>query len=66
MARHPDIFHTQDTGWTAIVAFLCSIVIVTVITFLVSAATYMTIEKPMMDWAKRLTRGPDRAAHAVS
>jgi peptidoglycan/LPS O-acetylase OafA/YrhL len=66
MARHPDIFHTQDTGWTAIMAFLCSIVIVTGITFLVSAATYMTIEKPMMDWAKRLTRGPDRAAHAVS
>jgi peptidoglycan/LPS O-acetylase OafA/YrhL len=66
MTDHPGIFHIHDTGWTAIVAFLCSIVIVTALTYLVSAATYTVVEKPMMDWAKRLTRGPDRAARAVS
>ncbi|HEY4274122.1 MAG TPA: acyltransferase [Rhizomicrobium sp.] len=66
MTDHPETFHIRDTGWTAIIAFLISIVIVTAITLLVSAVTYTLIEKPMMNWAKRLTRGPDRAAHAVS
>jgi len=66
MADHPVLFHIDDSGWTAIVAFLCSIVIVTAITFLVSGITYTLIEKPMMDCAKRLTRGPNRAARAVS
>ena len=64
--RHQALFHLHETGWKAVAAFVFAIIVVTVVTFLASAATYTVIEKPMMDWAKRLTRGPNRAARAVS
>jgi peptidoglycan/LPS O-acetylase OafA/YrhL len=66
MTDHAEFFHIRDAGWSAIVAFLCSILVVTVLTCLLSAVTYTLIEKPMTRWAKKLTRGPARAAQAVA
>jgi peptidoglycan/LPS O-acetylase OafA/YrhL len=63
---HPDFFHLGATGWPAIGVFLLAILVVSVVTCLVSAVTYTLIEKPMMRWAKKLTRGAARAAQAVA
>ncbi|MES2293530.1 MAG: acyltransferase [Pseudomonadota bacterium] len=62
---HAELFHIHDTGWSAIVAFICSILVVTVVTCLMSAVTYALIEKPMMRLAKKLTRGSAPAAQMV-
>ena len=63
---HADFFHLGATGWPAIGVFLLAILVVSVLTCLVSAVTYTLIEKPMMRWAKKLTRGAARAAQAVA
>ena len=63
---HAKFFRLGATGWPAIGVFFYSIVIVTAVTCLLSAITYTLVEKPMMQWAKKLTRRPAAAAKAAS
>jgi peptidoglycan/LPS O-acetylase OafA/YrhL len=54
--RHRQFFHMNSTGWTSI-AVLCGVsMIVIVLTCIISTFTYLAVEKPMMQLAKRLTR----------
>jgi peptidoglycan/LPS O-acetylase OafA/YrhL len=64
--KHANFFHLGATGWTAIGVFLYSVLVVSVLTCLASAVTYALVEKPMMRLAKKLTRGPVRAAPAAA
>jgi peptidoglycan/LPS O-acetylase OafA/YrhL len=62
---HPGLFHLGATGWTAIAIYPFVTLAVIVVTCLCSAVTYTLIEKPMMDWAKKLTRHPAVARRAM-
>jgi peptidoglycan/LPS O-acetylase OafA/YrhL len=62
---HPGFFHLDATGWTAIAIYPFVALSVIAVTCACSAVTYTLIEKPMMDWAKKLTRHPAIARGAM-
>jgi peptidoglycan/LPS O-acetylase OafA/YrhL len=58
---HPEFFHLNAKSWSAIWAFGWDTALIVAITTFVSSLTYLGIEKPMMNWARMLTR-----KHAVA
>lgn len=59
---HPEFFHLKATSWSAIWAYGFDIATVAAVTVLCSTVTYLWIEKPMMNQARKLTRRPAVAA----
>ena len=53
--HHRGFFHLDATGWSAILVFLGVLAVVTAVTSFFSTVTYLAVEKPMMQLAKRLT-----------
>ena len=53
---HGAFFHLDATGWTAIAVFVGVLAVVVAVTCFFSTVTYLAVEKPMMQVAKRLTR----------
>ena len=53
--RHRSFFHMDAAGWNAIAVFAGATLVVIALTCVFSTITYLTVEKPMMRLAKRLT-----------
>jgi peptidoglycan/LPS O-acetylase OafA/YrhL len=60
--RHRGFFHLDATSWSAIAVFAGATLVVIAVTCFFSTLTYLAVEKPMMQLAKRLTA--KRAASA--
>ena len=53
--RHREFFHMDAAGWTAISVFAGTSLVAIALTSVFSTITYLAVEKPMMQLAKRLT-----------